>query len=305
MGGNIFNKTSNIKKEYIDNSVKKYFEECIRLFPKKKDLFNLSTIKYIGSAGKKAFSGDVDLGIDIINFKNPSDWHISEEDFNKDYIKMKKRARTATDDEIKLKALLKNIAIYINANSKLIEVEVKKVTAGNLFGMFPQYNEKNIKTDYYFQIDWMVGRLEWLRFSYYSESYEGNVKGLHRTQLLLAMFDHLGYSFGHTKGVTDKEIKEVIASTPQEAIKILEDGYNIKFKEGDINNFFKIFQIIKNLKQELKKDIFDIYLKILDRTRCDIPLKLQNYWFTRREELGLTGKFLPEDSKLIEYRRED
>ena len=56
--------------------------------------------------------------------------------------------------------------------------------------------------------------------------------------------------------------------------------------------------IQNNLKED-SNSIFDIYLKILDSTRCDIPDPLQSYWLDNRERLGLTGKFLPETSKLI------
>jgi hypothetical protein len=50
-----------------------------------------------------------------------------------------------------------------------------------------------------------------------------------------------------------------------------------------------------------KKDfdsIINIYLKILDSTRADIPYDLQDEWRARKDNLGLTGKFLPDDSKL-------
>jgi hypothetical protein len=40
---------------------------------------------------------------------------------------------------------------------------------------------------------------------------------------------------------------------------------------------------------------------ILDRTRADIPEDLQAYWIDNQERLKLTGKFLPDNSKLKKY----
>jgi hypothetical protein len=57
----------------------------------------------------------------------------------------------------------------------------------------------------------------------------------------------------------------------------------------------------KNLTDEDLHSIYDIYLKILDSTRADIPEDLQQYWIQNKERLGLKGKFLPDDSKLKQY----
>jgi hypothetical protein len=60
------------------------------------------------------------------------------------------------------------------------------------------------------------------------------------------------------------------------------------------------------LKKKLPKDklnqVLDIYLRILDSTRADIPLDLQEYWITNQSRLGLKGKFLPDDSNLNKYK---
>ena len=78
---------------------------------------------------------------------------------------------------------------------------------------------------------------------------------------------------------------------------------NIDFIQGNykdiLSNFFTLMSFIQNNLKEDSNSIFDIYLKILDSTRCDIPDPLQSYWLDNRERLGLTGKFLPETSKLI------
>jgi hypothetical protein len=48
----------------------------------------------------------------------------------------------------------------------------------------------------------------------------------------------------------------------------------------------------------LYDNVIQIYLKILDKTRVDIPDDLQEYWIQHKDELELTGKFLPDNSNL-------
>ena len=57
-----------------------------------------------------------------------------------------------------------------------------------------------------------------------------------------------------------------------------------------------------NLSEEDVNGIFDTYLRILDKTRADIPEDLQQYWIDNQQRLNLTGKFLPEDSNLVKYK---
>lgn len=54
--------------------------------------------------------------------------------------------------------------------------------------------------------------------------------------------------------------------------------------------------------EELHK-VYDIYLKILDSTRADIPEDLQAYWIENQDRLDLKGKFLPDNSNLIQYQK--
>ena len=60
------------------------------------------------------------------------------------------------------------------------------------------YNPKGEKLDINVQVDINIGSLDWLRFSYHSNVYQGNVKGLHRTQLMLSLFANKGKTFGHS-----------------------------------------------------------------------------------------------------------
>jgi hypothetical protein len=58
--------------------------------------------------------------------------------------------------------------------------------------------------------------------------------------------------------------------------------------------------VIKSLPKKDYDNIIDTFLKILDHTRVDIPEDLHEEWKARQKRLGLTGKFLPADSKLLE-----
>ena len=53
---------------------------------------------------------------------------------------------------------------------------------------------------------------------------------------------------------------------------------------------------------QLYDQVMRVYLKILDSTRTDIPDDLQEYWIAHQKELGLTGKFIPDDSNLAQHR---
>jgi hypothetical protein len=306
MGGNVFKeKTDRIKRENITQTLNNYYKELSSLFPKKKEIFK--HFKTVGSVGKKDTSGDIDLAIDISllvdkNFSDESikEWGINPEDFKETFEKMKKRSRTSTDSQIMMRALLQQLTYLINDKTKNIFCDEKKVTAGNIFSLYPQYTENNEKLDVGVQIDWMVGDLDWLEFSYYSEEYKGNVKGLHRTQLMLSMFQNLGLLFKHADGVIDKESRDVLATKPDEAIGILNDRYKIKLNKKIVSNYFELRKYIeKNLSKSQFDSIIGTYLRILDRTRCDIPEDLQQIWKDRKSELGLTGKFLPDDSRLV------
>ena len=297
MGGNVFGTTSGIKKEYIQSTLNRFIDELCRIFPLRKEY--LEGYKVLGSAGKKEVSGDIDLALSNDLIKDSKSWGISQTRVLEYYDKFQKRARTATHEQLMKRAFIVSIADVIKSESKLIEVDTKGSSNGSLFCTFPQLNKKGERVGINVQIDINFGDLDWLEFAYYSDIYEGNVKGLHRTQLMLSLFNYKGYIFSHNYGVKNKETQEIVASNPEQAIKLLSNEYGVEFTKDILSNFFTLMTFIQNNLKEDSNSIFDIYLKILDSTRCDIPDPLQSYWLNNRERLGLTGKFLPETSKLI------
>jgi hypothetical protein len=190
----------------------------------------------------------------------------------------------------------------INNNSKLITTNDKSASTAMLFSRFPQFDKNGNQTPMFIQIDMMIGDIDWLNFAYYSDIYKNNVKGLHRTQLLVALFANKGYVFSHTAGVKNKETQKVIARTPDEAVALLNKLYKLKLNKEMMANYFTLIDYLKKtLKSMDYSDLIDTYLKILESTRADIPEDLQDAWLQRKERLGLTGKFLPDDSKLKHF----
>lgn len=308
-GGNVFaGKTSSIKIDHIPPTLDRYFAELGKIFPNKKAIFNLSHFHPLGSVGKKPVSGDIDLGVDTSSIvdqtfsdKSISDWGIDPRTVKAEFDILTKRAKTSTPEQLMMKAFLSTLAKYINSRAPNLFCDEKKITPGNLFGLFPQFDGDGNSLNTGVQIDWMVGNLDWLRFSYYSAAYPShtNVKGLHRTQLLLSTFQQAGYSFNHVSGVKDKETGMVVATKPDDALDVLSKKFKIQFTHSQVEDYFKLHALIKKLPKKDYDGIIDIYLKILDSTRADVPHDMQDEWKKRKARLGLTGKFLPPESELL------
>jgi hypothetical protein len=308
-GGNVFDITSSINKENIDSTVEKFVDELSRIFPAKASSFK--SFEKLGSAGKKDVSGDIDLSYDVKNIfpdgKTPDfkGWGVDEQRYNELVAQFSKRARTASPEKIQLRAMIVLIGEKINEALPDVEVDTKSSGSGSIFCAIPQYDSKGNKLDKAVQTDINIGNPGWLRFSYYSQTYSGNVKGLHRTQLMLALFANKDRTFGHSTGVVDKETGKQEASTPQEAIVLLNKLYGFKLTQDILDDYFKLEDFLKkNLSTEEYNNIIDRYIKILDSTRADIPDNLQQYWIDNQDRLGLKGKFLPDTSNLIQHKKE-
>lgn len=312
-GGNVFRASSEqppvpIKREHIPNTLRAFQAELARIFPKKAQTFQ--ALRPLGSVGKKAESGDIDLSYDAKNLmpnKKPdlAGWGLNPSEFDTMVQQYQKRARTSTLQQVQLRAMIEMIGDRINKNSEEMEIDTKAAGRGSLFSSFTQVDETNTPLDKRVQIDVNIGAPEWLAFSYYSEPYQGNVKGLHRTQLLVALSVNKGKVFRHELGVLDKETRELLAQHPEQFRDLLSQLYNLPFDLDTMNNFHKLHDFIKRrLSPNDYTNTIDIYLRILDSTRTDIPDELVDYWTKNQRRLHLTGKFLPDSSKLAQYRTE-
>lgn len=307
-GGNVFDITSSINKENIDSTVEKFVDELSRIFPAKASSFK--SFEKLGSAGKKDVSGDIDLSYDVKNIfpdgkPDFQGWGVDEGKYNEKVALFTKRSKTASVDKIQLRAMIELIGEKLDENSSEIEVDTKSSGNGSIFCSAPQYGPDGKPLGINVQTDINIGNPEWLRFSYYSNTYAGNVKGLHRTQLMLSLFANKGKSFSHATGVVDRETGEKEASNPQEALALLNKLYGFDISQDTLNDYFKLEGYLKsNVSPEEYNAIMDRYLKILDSTRADIPDNLQQYWIDNQSRLVLKGKFLPDTSNLVKYKVE-
>lgn len=301
MGGNVFGNTAPIKKEHIKPTLLEFFRQFKNIFPKAEPFFR--EMKTLGSVGKKDYSGDIDLALSGKSFDNVEDWGLDREHIMQLFQGFKKRARTSTDDLLMKRSVIVAIAEVVQNSDTEIAVDMKGSGTGALFLMFPQYDETGKQLEDNVQIDINVGDVDWLEFAYHSNTYSGNVKGLHRTQLLVSLFSNKGYTFSHNYGVKDRDTQEIVANSPQQAIDLLNKEYNLNLDRDTIGDYFKTMETLEaGLSPEELNRVYDIYLKILDSTRADIPEELQSYWIENQERLGLKGKFLPDNSNLIKYQ---
>ena len=302
MGGNVFGTTASIKKENIKPTLLEFFKQFKKVFPKAEPFFR--EMKTLGSVGKKDVSGDIDLALSDKSFDNVEDWGLDRNHIMKLFEAFKKRARTSTDDQIMKRAVLVAISEKIEASDTSIAVDVKGAGSGALFLSFPQFDTQGNQLEENVQIDINVGDVDWLEFAYYSNTYSGNVKGLHRTQLLVSLFSNKGYTFSHNYGVKSRESQEIVANNPAQAIEVLNKEYGLNLDKETVGDYFKLMEALEGgLSPEELHKVYDIYLKILDSTRADIPEDLQSYWIENQDRLDLKGKFLPDNSNLIKYQK--
>ena len=308
-GGNVFpGKTQDIKKEDITPTLNAYFSALKKIFPAKASIFNEKIFVPLGSARKKPVSGDIDLGINISDLldKEISDssikaWGVDPKMVAADQDSFKKRAKSSTDDQVRLKAFLKNLTRVANAKQTILQFNEQKFVNGEIFSLFPQITAAGKQLDYGVQIDWMVGNLNWLSFSYASAPYPkgANIKGLHRTQMMVAAFRVANLMFSHNYGVRDRDTKELLTQDPDESLDILNQRLGVHLTRADVADYYRIHKILKaEMKPEDYNMLLNTYFKILESTRADIPNDLQDEWKKRKDQLGLTGKFLPDNSAL-------
>lgn len=310
-GGNVFGTTASIKKEHIEPTMEEFVKTLGKIFPKKASTFK--AFEKLGSAGKKDISGDIDLSYPAENLVKDgkpdlAGWGLDPNDFQTKYETIRKRSKTASEAQSTMRAILELIADKINSSPEDIKADPKGAGGGSIFCASPQYDEQGKPLEQTAQIDINVGNPEWLRFSYYSNVYKGAVKGLHRTQLMLALFTEKGKMFKHEAGVLDKETREVEASTPQQALDLLNKlyGFNPPLSQDVLNDYFELSDFLKKqLSAEDYKSLMKRYLGILDKTgpSADIPDDLQQYWIEHQDEFGLTGKYLPQSSNLYKYKK--
>lgn len=223
---------------------------------------------------------------------------------------------------------------YINDHSEIIVSKPEEAKGNMIMTAMPQFDAagkmvKNpaTKAPLMAQVDLNIGNIDWLRFSSFSADYRRNVadisaelkavygdydkikhkseiKGAHRTQLMLSIFEFLGLSFSHHDGVKDKLTGKILAHDPQSALAVLNARLKLKGRltREIIDNYHLLHKFLKDsLPPDVYQKIIDIFLKSrMESQRLDIPGDLVDYWKKNKERLGLTGKFNPNVQGLAE-----
>ena len=274
MGGNIFkNIATSIPRERIEPTIEAYTKALGEIFPMK--AHSLSFFKPVGSAGKKLISGDLDLAIDwthIVRSFTSSEigkWGIEWDEWNDLYTKIHKRSRTATYQMSKMRALLTLISAKLTEKMDVDD----RVTAGNIFTCFEQHDESGPTGDHV-QIDWMVGDIDWLQWSYYSHG-EKDLKGLHRTQFLVALFSEIGYTFNHFSGIKEKKNSEWTITSPEDALQLLSKHYG-DIEHSQTQTFAQLHSWLLNCDASSYFAAVSRYREILKVQKENIPNVLQH-----------------------------
>jgi hypothetical protein len=106
--------------------------------------------------------------------------------------------------------------------------------------------------------------------------------------------------FSHVNGIKDKTTNKYISHDPEEALDILGKRLGFIIPRSSVEDYYKLHSLLKNkMRPQDYNTLLNVYFKILDSTHGDIPDDLQNEWIKRKDSLGLTGKFLPKNSKLL------
>jgi len=286
-GGNVFKNSEydaqNILLNNIQPTVNKFAEDLGKLFPSKRISFKELTDKnnWLGSTGRKPESGDVDLAYTSDNFfingkPDTKGWELDENEFNTLYEKLKKASRVATVEQIQIKALIQLIVKKINSNKGDLFASDKAAGAGSIHFSYPQYTPSGEKLDTRAQLDLDIGDMDWLKFRFNSElpKEDPQIKGLHRGQLMLAMFAATGYTFKSGKGFVRKDTGEIIADKPQSAMEVFNDEYKPQapLTLEIINNYNKLMDYVKNnLKPEDKDATLNMFREALKRAEAYVP----------------------------------
>lgn len=286
-GGNIFKnseyETQNIPLNNIQPTLDKFIGDLNRLFPAKNSSFKelLNKDNWLGSTGRKSESGDVDLAYSIDNFfingePDIKGWGIDENEFNTLFEKFKKSSRTATIEQIQVKALVVLIVKKINSKGSDLFASDKASGAGSIHFSYPQYSPNGEKLDIKSQFDLDIGDIDWLKFRFNSElpKDDPQIKGLHRGQLVLAMFATTGYTYKSGKGFIRKTTRETIADKPQGAMEVFNKEYNPNqpLTLEIINSYSKLMDYVKNnLKPEDKESTLKMFREALRRADAYVP----------------------------------
>lgn len=280
MGGNVFDIAQPIEKKHIQPTLENFYNILKQIFPKAGPL--IDTITPVGSVEKKPQSGDLDLVMDekAISTENLDKWDLTPKEVQKVQAEITAKARTASPAQTYRRAVL---TLLMEKIGNTIPTDPKSLIRGMMFFAIPQIDENGKELGSYVQTDLNFGKQDWLSFSYFSDEYgeedlKKGIKGLHRTQLLAAMFSAIGYTFDHSYGVKSKETGELVSDNPQTSLDILNQEYGTSLTIDLVKNVHTLFKHIQDtLSDSQLEKVLKSYLKRLDQAKAPIPAQVQQY----------------------------
>lgn len=179
MGGNVFkDQQGNVLTRSIDKD---------DVLPTVKWLEKITDLKLVdnllGTAGKKATSGDIDIAVDA-NIEDKSQ-------------------------------LAKKLAAYVEKQKENPTDCVKKSGISVHFKAPIRGNPKNGHV----QIDFMFGEPEWMKWSMQGGKANSELKGSHRHIILASIAKHRGMKWSWQKGLVNRDTNEVISRDPNDIAK--------------------------------------------------------------------------------------
>lgn len=272
-GGNAVSNVVKIEAKNVKPTFEIYYKKVLKPIGLKK-----SQVALLGSAGKKAYSGDLDVGIELSALQKI---------YNLD-----------NDRDILLR-LAKDI------KNKVKEVNLKGLGTGQIYTKFPIIGSS--QKGKYVQVDLMVGPLKFMKFTYKAGTdykFDPNAedvtkyKGLYRNLLMMSISRVLKKNINDTQyerylinlskglykavkstiGKSGKPVKnhqtiskKFISNTPQDLINIL---FGPSFKEKDLRTFEEVLKAINSPKfkyPELRNQIKQEFKDTLAKMKLEIP----------------------------------
>lgn len=269
-----------IYKDNIESTIK-YFLRQFNKYTKINIDFN--TIKILGSAGKKDYSGDIDISIPKEISRQLVQYLINElyNNKKKDFFLNNVEKKHAGIDENKKNAIAalnfgRSIGSPFNFNKE--NRGIKLLTTVNEFdfedgmpGLVPfvvdQIGSNGEFLNKKVQLDLNFGNNEWMSFAYFYEPEESPdnrpIKGLHRNAILASLIHFLGGEWGFQKGFKKTKKDKQFSEKKTDLIAFINNKIKLNIEEKDLNSYSSILKIVKKLNKNEREEVFNIMIKRL------------------------------------------
>lgn len=244
---------------------------------------NIDSVKILGSAGKKDYSGDIDISIpkeisrQLVQYLINELYNNKKKDFFLNNIE-KKYPGIEENKKNAIAALNFGKSVGSPFNFDKEQHGIKLLTTINDFdfedgmpGLIPfvvdQIDSNGKFLNKRVQLDLNFGDNDWMSFAYFYEPEESPdnrpIKGLHRNAILASLIHFLGGEWGFQKGFKKSKKDSSFNEQKTDLIAFINDKIKLNIEEKDLNSYSSILKIVKQLDKNKRKKIFDIMIKRL------------------------------------------